>query len=129
MANLNFKVEYKFNQEQLLDLEEKGIINWCGGKWWINFDLILRQLIKTFKDFLPEKWQWLFENMQKICYSHDYDFYLWWWFYNFLRANFRFWKNLFFLLSWARFRDRIWIAFFAFIMLCIFWKKYFNWKK
>ena len=129
MWNLNFKLEYEFNQEQLLDLEEKWIINWCGGKGGVNFDLLLRRLVKTFKNFLPEKWQWLFEKMQKVCYSHDYDFYLWWWLYNFIRANYRFWKNLFFLLSWAKMTERFWIALFAFIMICIFWKKYFNWKK
>lgn len=123
-----FKPKYIFSEEEILLLKEKWTINWCGWKWWFDFDCLLKTLIQQLESYLPEKSESLFKKVEMICYSHDYEFSLWGNYYHFIRANFRFAKDTFALLTWTKLYQRIILSLTVFLVLNLMWKKYFNYK-
>jgi hypothetical protein len=117
----------KITTYQLTDQEIKAlyyweIINWCWGKWGVNFDTILKQNIQLIPGFNEQKSEQLMQDIRMICFEHDIDFRFWNWFY---KANYRFAKKMFKLLTWATPKQRLWIAALCFYFLNKYGRKFY----
>lgn len=103
--------------------------NWC---WWaggFKFE-ILKDRIKKLPLIDPNKVDSLYSTIEeKCCNPHDDEFDKWWWIIEFVWANYMFCLNLICILHWTTIRWRIFIFFPTFILMNIFWIKYFNWIK
>jgi len=96
--------------------------NWCWWKWGINFG----GLMKALPYFNEWKWKRLLQDLTYLCNWHDIQFWKWWSYFDFVRANFLFSYWVFKLIHWTRLFYRIVIFIVLFLWLTFKWKKYFN---
>ena len=126
MKTINTILEYNLTSEEITCLEEAWIVNWCGCKWWVNFDKILRDNLEIIPWFDKKKAFNLFTDIKLICFEHDVQFRLWLWFY---KSNYKFAKKIYKLLYWCPFKYRFSVAWICFILLNRFWKEFYFTKK
>jgi hypothetical protein len=109
------------NLVELDVLERDWHINWCGWEW-INIDDFLREGIHKLKEYDKDLSDKLYEDIRIICLLHDRNYFLKKWFYysNFLMA-----RDIFLLLNWTSFFDRLFISIWLFFILNKFWKKFY----
>ena len=122
MKTINTILEYNLTSEEITCLEEAWIVNWCGGKWWVDFDKILRDNLEIIPWFDKEKAFNLFTDIKLICFEHDIDFRFKKWFY---LSNFMFAKKIFKLLHKFPIKYRFSIAWICFVLLNRFWKEFY----
>ena len=115
---------FSLSVDQMLYLEQAGICNGCGGEGE-NIDKQLRAMIELLPWFDESKVDALFNDMRKICFAHDADFFFKRGFYlsNFIMA-----KRVFHLLHWAGWK-RIFVATCLFYALSRYWKPFYSNKK
>jgi len=115
-----------FTEKQLLDYEMEWIANWMWGKWWIQFTDIARKL----PAFESDKEQKLLYNVDLISDIHDYKYFIWWSYIDFIKANYDLSVDLFTLLHWTNIIARIFVFLLVFISTSLFGYKYFTkWKR
>lgn len=117
---------YNLTELEIQKLTECWIINWCGGKWWVNFDKILRDNLEIIPWF--NKNNTLFEKIRLICYSHDIWFRFKRWFY---LSNFIFSYDLYKLLrsskkQWITRKQAFIIWSIVFVLLNRYWKEFYK---
>jgi len=103
-------------------LKNNWIVNWCWWNWWFKFDKLLKEIIKSFDNYIPIKWEKLFNDLQYICYIHDLDFYLKKWF---IRSNLLFTYRIYKKTYWTKWIYRILFFMLIFSLISILWKKYY----
>lgn len=102
--------------------------NWCWWEWWFKFEL-LKDRIKKLPFFDINKIESLYKDIEKkCCYPHDIRFEIWWNIFDFIKANYIFSKDLIWILQWTTIFWRFTIFLVSFILLNIFWIRYFNFK-
>lgn len=128
MKTIETILEYKLSSEEISNLLNCWIMNGCGGKWWQNFDKILKDNLALIKWFDIKKQNLLFYDIRLICYEHDIDFRFKKWFF---LSNFKFAKKVYKLLifakkKWVNKKQAFSIALIIFILLNRYWKKFYN---
>lgn len=114
-------------QQEILSLKSQWIINGIWWKWWADFWLILKELVKELPSYQEEKYLKLIDDIEYIAYNHDYEFYKWKTFFSFIKANFLFWYRIYKKLYWSWFKwVLVWVM--AFLFTTIFGRKYFRQK-
>ena len=126
MKKINSILEYKLTSFEIEALQQWEIINWCGGKWWQDFNKILEDNLELIPWFNKKKAKNLYLDIKLICYEHDLQFRLWLWFY---KSNYKFAKKIFKLLHWCPYKYRFSIAWICFVLLNRFWKEFYFSKK
>ena len=119
-------LEYNLTSEEISCLEEAQIINWCGGKWWQDFNKILQDNIEIIPWFNKEKAFKLFTDIKLICFEHDIEFRFK---KGFHMSNYRFAKKIYKLFHWCPFKYRFSIAWICFVLLNRYWKEFYFSKK
>ena len=119
-------LEYNLTDSEKEFLFLSWIINWCGWKWWTNFDKIIKDNITVIPWFDKKKANKLYKNIRSICYEHDIDFRFKRWFY---KSNYKMAKKLYKLLFWAKFTHRMSLFFICFYLLCKYGKRFYYIKK
>ena len=99
--------------------------NGCWGKWGFNFTKFMAHL----PYFDSKKWNKLLNDLTLICNMHDIWYYEWGWFVDYIKANYKFAKNVFLLIHWTNLLVRVFILIILFVWTTLFWFKYFNWKR
>lgn len=122
-----FKETWELSKQDIENLKNERIINWIWPKG-LSFEPILES-IKSLPYFDSDRYQELYEDIQYISYKHDFEFYIGWSYWDFTTSNFKFAINLYKLLYWTKWYKKAGISIFVFIVLEIYWKKYFNFKK
>jgi len=108
--------------------KENKIINWVWGNDF-NISKIIRVNIPFLPNFEAKKLESFLNTFElKLSNPHDVRFYLWWGWYKFIRANFILSKDLYKIIHWTNFIERISISIVVFLILMKFWRKYFNFK-
>jgi hypothetical protein len=77
---------------------------------------------------LPDKWHQLYKDIYRLHFLHDILFLVWGSRYQFYFANYIFVRDLWKLLHWVWFFQKISILIIVFVLLNRHWKKYFNFK-
>ena len=126
MKTINKILEYNLTEIEIFKLQESWIINWCGWKWWQDFDKILKDNIEFLPWFNKWKSEKLYSDIRAICFEHDIDFRFKKWFY---KSNFKMAKKLFLLLAWAKISHRISISIITFYFLSRYWKNFYYTKR
>lgn len=116
------KIYKKLTSNHIRLLKEAWIVNGCWWKGGWNFDKIIYDSILLLPNFNKEKADKLFEDIQKICCSHDIAFFLQLWF---TTSNYKMAKDIFHLLHWTHFWQRLSIWIIVFILLQKHWKVYY----
>lgn len=106
---------------QMLLLEQAGICNGCGWEWK-NIDKQLRAMIEILPWFDESKVDTLFNDIRKICFAHDADFFFKRGFY---LSNFVMAVRIYKLLYWAGWK-RLIVATSLFYALSRYWKTFYN---
>jgi hypothetical protein len=117
---------YQLTDKEIQWLYYSEIVNGCWWKWGVNFDTILKQNIQLIPGFNEHKSEQLMQDIRMICFEHDIDFRFKKWFY---KANYRFAKKMFKLLTWATPKQRFWIAALCFYFLNKYGRKFYYIKK
>lgn len=114
----------RYSDDTIREWKEKGYINWCGWKWWVNFSDIIELLFKNFEKFAWEKIQNLWADIERLCAEHDLDYEYKKWFYlsNYIFAKWV--KNL--IKSWTSTSERFVIFLIIFFLLNRFWKNFYK---
>ena len=108
--------------EDIKELYKRKVCNGCGWKGWINFS----EIMKALPYFEEWKWKKLFEDLQIVCCLHDYDYFRWNDYIDFTMANIKFCNNIYRLLHWTKFIDKVILYFTVLIILQVKGYKYFN---
>lgn len=117
-------------REEYNKLKEEWIINGCWWNKWFNFSKFFKDNVTTLDQFLPIKSASLIDDIElTCCWPHDVSFYNWGWYFSWILANIKFSINLYKLLGWTTFFQRIWIALIVFILLQKHSKTYYNFTK
>ena len=120
-------LEYNFTKDEEQSLFFCEIANWCWGKWGMNFDKIIAKNIRYIPTYNLEKKKKFLKDLKRICVEHDVDFRLKLWFY---KSNYKFAKKIYKLMkSWTTFKERFWVAFLCFTLLCKYWRKFYSVKE
>lgn len=119
-----YKKLLKLNKADIKYLKKKWIINWIWWKW-VSLEPIIRKIINL-PYFKKEKFNDLYNDIEELSYYHDLDYYIWWWYFKFVRANFLFSYRLYRHLKWTTWTKRIFVFLFIFYILQIYGKQYFN---
>lgn len=117
--------KYWISKEFLLSWEKKWICNWCWAKWGFNFSNLLEKL-KKLESFKNEKYDKLVEDLKLVCNIHDYQFFNWWCFLDFICYNFQLAINMTRLLHWTWFLRKSIVFVSVFLWTSFFWFKSFN---
>lgn len=129
MKTINKLLKYHFTEEELKKLYEAGIINWCWGKWWFNFDAFIKREINYLPKINKNKIKNLHKDIKELCYEHDFNFRFTYGYLAFIKTNFRLSFWIFKLIHWTNFMSRIFVFIILFSWLNWMWYKYFkNWK-
>ena len=116
-------LKYNFSEKQIEEMKKSWIINGCGWKGWVDFSEIIKIFFEKFENFKNEKNLELWSDIEKLCFEHDYDFYIW---KNFKKSNFDFAFWVFRLIkSWTNFLERFLIFVIIFFLLNKYWKIYY----
>lgn len=112
---------FSLSVDQMLLLEQAGICNGCGweGK---NIDKQLRAMIEILPWFDESKVDALFNDIRKICFAHDADFFFKRGFY---LSNFVMCLRIYKLLKWWWFK-RVIISISLFLSLNKYWKTFYD---
>lgn len=115
--------EAGYTKAFLLKMEKKGICNWVGAKWGIQFTDRLRK----YKYFQRTKKKKLLRDMDFIADIHDLDWYYGWGFITFIKSNYDLAIRMCQLLHWTTISARfITFCLFFFSVTLFGWKNY-NW--
>lgn len=133
MKTIDRLLIYEFSYKEKRLLLSKWIVNWCGGKKGFKFDYLFRiakWIIWKSNKIRLEKVSKLFKDMKLLCsFTHDIDFYLWWWIKEFYKANIVFIIWILQLLHWSNWYIKILIFILLFLWLNIFWLFHFHFTK
>lgn len=130
MRTINKLIHYDLSNRDRELLKAFWWANGCWWKGWINFSKIIKNNIETFWGFDINKAKRLYKEIEDyICFEHDIDFSIGWNLYHFYRANFLFAYQLFKLIRFANFWERLFIWILAYFMLNKFGHKYFHFGK
>lgn len=113
-------------QKDVEVLKKAWIINGIGGN-----GACLEPIIEKILDlpyFDSDRYKELYQDIEILSYWHDLDYYIWWWYWKFTKANFLFAYRLYKLLHWTKWYARISISIVTFIVLQHYWKEYFSFK-
>lgn len=114
----------RYSDSEVEEGYRKWIINWCWGKWWVNFSKIIKNNLKDLKNYDKEKYSELFDDIERLCAEHDLDYYKQKWF---RKSNFIFAFNVVRLIgSWTSLLERITIFLVIYFLLNKYWKKYYK---
>lgn len=103
------------------------MINWCWWEWWFKFSILKNRIIKL-KFFDINKIELLYSKIEiNCCNPHDDLFDKWGWIIDFIKANYKFSNDLILILHWTNTIWRFYIFITSFILLNIFWIRFFNW--
>jgi len=114
-----------YTREEISVYREMWVTNWMGSKWWIKFTKELSKL----PWFNNKKWKQLLKDMDLVSDIHDIRFYVWWWLFGFLRANWKFGVNIIALFHWTTPMGRILLFTTLFIVLTLVGWINFTWNK
>lgn len=124
MRTIEKILKYNFCKVTIRVYKENWIINGCGGKWWVDFSEIVEIFFKKFEKYNNEKIVQLWEDIEQLCYEHDYDYFIQKWF---KKSNFDFAFWVFKLIkSWTNFSERFLIFIIIYFLLNKYWKKYYE---
>lgn len=113
---------------KLEELKSIWIVNWIWGKNWFNFSLFFKNNIEQFKEYIPEKWEKLFKDIEDLSIPHDISYYNWNTLLEKIKADYDFALWVMKKLHWTTFYNKLFVFLFVFIILLIKWNKYFNWQ-
>lgn len=99
----------------------------CWWKWGFDF-VIIKDKISKLPLVNPEKLDKLYARIEELCKIHDLAYDKWTDYFDFLRANYIFARDLAWLLSWTTKYWRATIFLLAFFWTTLFGRKYFNFK-
>jgi hypothetical protein len=103
------------------------IVNGIGWEGGFNFSLFFKNNIKQFKEYIPEKWIKLFDDIDYLSIWHDLAYYNWNTLLDKIKADYNFSSWVMQKLSWTTFFKRLFVFITIFFILLIAWNKYFNW--
>lgn len=117
-------LQYHLTDKQIDWFIKLWIINWCWGKWWVNFSDIIQANLNSFKNFNKNKLSALWRDIELLCHEHDLDYFFKKWFTS---SNFTFALWVFKLIkNWAKLWERITLFLVIFFLLQKYWKKYYK---
>lgn len=124
MRTIEKILKYNFCKVTIRVYKENWIINGCGWKGWVDFSEIIKIFFEKFEKYNDEKIVQLWEDIEQLCYEHDYDYFIQKWF---LKSNFDFAFWVFRLIkSWTNFSERFLIFIIIYFLLNKYWKKYYE---
>lgn len=123
MKTIDKILEYNFSKKEIESYIEKWIINWCGWNNSFKFDSLCKSTIPYLFGFNEEKTFDLYNDIEQICFEHDYDYWNKKWF---IKSNLKMSFKLFRLFHWTSLLDRLWIAISTFLILNKYWKKFYE---
>lgn len=129
MRTVDKLLKLNLNRAKRRFLQKSGIINWCWGKWGIDFDDLFDYVIAKFPQFNTKKMISLYEDFKKCCGEHDVKYWEGKSLIKRLLADVYLAYCFFKLLHWTKMRYRISV----FLIVCIWlwrnWGKYYNYKE
>ena len=117
---------------KLEEAKKLWIVNWI---WWdekkggFNFSLFFKNNIAQFKEYIPEKWEKLFKDIEELSFYHDVSYYNWVTIIDKIKADYTFSLWVMKKLWWTTFYKRLFVFLTIFIILLVAWNKFFNWKE
>jgi len=105
--------------KQLELCERDGICNWFWPKG--------HNLLKLLPNFNSNKIKKLKRDVNLIADIHDIEYYLWWWYKAYIKANYKLAVNMCELLHWTNLFWRIIVFLSLFISTTLFGFKNFSW--
>ena len=122
-----YKKYWWLQTKEINILKKAWIINWIGWKGG-SLEPIIKDIMNL-PYFNNDRYKELIEDIEKISWWHDLDYYIWGWYYKFTKANLVFSMRFYKLLGWTKWYKRLWIVIFTFYVLQKYGKQYFNWIK
>lgn len=123
MRKIEKILKYNFSKKTIEEYKKSWIINGCGWKGWVDFSKIIEIFFEKFEKYNDGKIIQLWEDIEQLCFEHDYDFYIQKWF---KKSNFDFAFWVFKLIkSWTSFLERFVIFIIIYFLLNKYWKKYY----
>ena len=114
-----------FTRTDISVYRKMWVCNWAWWKGWIKWT----KLWSLLHWFQTKKGKQLLIDIDLISDMHDIRFYLWWWLFDFIKANYKFCLNMMQLLWWTNTPSRLLLFIILFLWVTIFWIKYFTWNK
>jgi hypothetical protein len=114
---------------KLEEAKQLWIVNWIWWKGGFNFSLFFKNNISQFKEYIPEKWEKLFNDIEELSRSHDIAFFNGNTLIDKIKADYTFSLWVYRLLNWTTTLKRIFVFSVIMITLLIMWNKTFNFKK
>ena len=112
---------------KLEEAKKLWIVNWIGWEGGFNFSLFFKNNIEQFKEYIPEKWEKLFNDIEELSRSHDIAFFNGNTLIDKIKADYTFSLWVINLLQWTRIRNRLFVFLRIMSILTIYWNTYFNW--
>ena len=112
---------------KLEELKKLWIVNWIWGKNWFNLSLFFKNNIAQFKEYIPEKWEKLFKDIEDLSVYHDISYYNWNTILEKIKADYSFALWVITKLHWTTFYKRLFVFLFVLIILLIKWNQFYNW--
>lgn len=112
---------------KLEEAKKLWIVNWL---WWaggFNISLFFKNNIEQFKEYIPEKGEKLFNDIEELSIMHDVSYYNGSTIIDKIKADYAFSLWVVSLLHWTTTTKRILV--FSVIMIILLWKwnQFFNW--
>jgi len=114
-----------YTKSFIYDIENKWISNWCWWKGGFNFSKFLENIKKT-PSFDEIKFSKFKDDLRVVCGFHDYKFFVWWNFIDFIVANLTLANDIQQLTHWRWYIRRIATFLAVFLWTTLFGWKYFN---
>lgn len=116
---------YWLSRHQINIYRKQWIVNWMGGKWWIQFTNLIRKI-----DFVKKKkLKILLRNLDYVSDIHDLAFNKGGGIKQFIIANINLVDDILKLIDWTSLKSKIFIWFTIFTLINIFWIRFFKWTK
>lgn len=129
MRTVDKLLKLNLNRKKRRFLTRKGIINWCWGKWGIDFDDVFDYVVSKYPKFNTDKAKTLYADFKNLCWEHDIKYWEWNTKIKRILADFRLAYSFFKLLHWTTLWKRIWFFLLVFVWLLKNGHKYYNYDE
>ena len=123
MRTIDNYLSYHLSWEEVEAFLELWIINGCWGEWGFSFDNFIEDNIKYLSYFDDNKVTELRNDLTRICYEHDLEFFLQ---LGFFKSNWRMTKKVYWILYWVTPFKKFAICSVLLILLMRHWKDFYN---